>query len=144
MSRHKKVGGRIMKYEKVPGCIMGELPFVMRERKSRKTISFAATLRRGESSATCVRFAGAGSQKPPPVIFPELWGRKQEGKEATLLLDGFQPLGLEMLFQPTCLSASSSGLTPPLHLFLPLALIIASQLINSLHISSFLATAWRV
>jgi len=53
----------------------------------------------------------AGSQKPPPVIFLLHWGKKAGRKRSdSALLDAFQPLGLEvllLLFQPTCLSASS-------------------------------------
>lgn len=142
MSRHKKVGGRIMKYEKVPGCIMGAP--LSDARKKKQEDNFIC--RHLAPSTTCACGSQGQVVKNHPLLFsPSFGGESRKEKKRRCCWMVFSPWDLRCFSsQLVCLHASSSGLTPPLHLFLPLALIIASQLINSLHISSFLATAWRV
>lgn len=101
-----------------PGCITHTRAPLCELQKKKQEDNFIC---RHLAPRVCGSHTEAGSQKPPPVIFPQLFGATaRKGKEATLrsLLDAFQPLGLELpLFQPTCLSASSwapaAGLTPP-------------------------------
>jgi hypothetical protein len=93
-----------MKNEKVPGCI-AQLLFVRTQKKKQEDNFICRHL------APRVRFAQKQVVKNHPLLFsPCTFGAKAGRKRSdSALLDAFQPLGLEvlLLFQPTCLSASS-------------------------------------